>query len=286
MGGVPSGGSTIKNIIIGVLTTVLAYVIVHFIFDKKSGKEEFQNSKEATESAWNSVNDYINYNNEKFKTIACFSCDEQEMKRELLRELQINSNNLANLKQSKNIDAKMHAVIDRIVLQFADLKPVYNDYYDSLTVIKQRPIEEQTVAASVLQTDVFKKINRIQGRDTVDIDNYLRDVNKKYKTDYKRMVVEGEYKPESLPGKWTIECAFTIDFKADKTLIWTEKGNEFKGRWKLEEVELVDDSYRHALKVNLDTDQEFNYQIVFLNSKMMVVYSEEAKSFLAACPEE
>ena len=75
MSGVPSGGNPVKNIIIGVVTTVIAYVIVHYIFDKKSGKEDQEKSKQATESAWNSVNDYITYSNEKFKTIACFSCE-------------------------------------------------------------------------------------------------------------------------------------------------------------------------------------------------------------------
>ncbi len=39
MSGLPSGGSTVKNVILGVLTTVVAYVIVHYIFDKKDKKK-------------------------------------------------------------------------------------------------------------------------------------------------------------------------------------------------------------------------------------------------------
>ena len=55
MAGVPHGGNMWKNIIIGVLTTVVAYVIVHFLFDKKPGKEEFKKRKAATTEAWESL---------------------------------------------------------------------------------------------------------------------------------------------------------------------------------------------------------------------------------------
>ena len=55
MSSVPTGGNVWKNVIIGILTTVAAYVIIHFIFDKGGKKEEFNKRKEATTGVWKTI---------------------------------------------------------------------------------------------------------------------------------------------------------------------------------------------------------------------------------------
>src|SRR5207253_11211842 len=98
MSSVPQGGNVWKNIAIGVVTTVLAYFIVHLIFDKKDSQKVKREKKEKIETAWKSVNDYINNSRRKFNTIGCYSCDEMQMKKELFRELDQMNKSLENIK--------------------------------------------------------------------------------------------------------------------------------------------------------------------------------------------
>src|SRR5687767_13161457 len=104
MAGVPAGGNTVKNILIGIGTTVAAYAIISLLGIGKSKNSEAKIQKKANMDVWESVNDYFTYATEKFRTIACYSCDEQEMKKELVRELENNANSLKTLKENKSID--------------------------------------------------------------------------------------------------------------------------------------------------------------------------------------
>ncbi|MES1198099.1 MAG: hypothetical protein ABUL41_02370 [Chitinophagaceae bacterium] len=275
MSAVPSGGNTLKNVIIGIGTTVAAYAIVHFLGLGKSNEEE-KLQKDATVNAFKSINDYKNYASQKFKTIACFSCDEQEMKNEMLRELDKNSISLRTLKEDKNIDEKMKSVIDRTIDQFNDLKPIYSSYFDSLTYAKQLPLDDQVTVGLRIQQTLFSKAAYIQTRDTGDVNNYLKDINKKFKTKLVFKDIEQEYDISALTGKWKVECSFELDIKKDGTLIWTEKENEFKGKWTLN---------GKLLTINLDTKQEFRYNIFQISKKILIIYNEESGGYLGACPE-
>lgn len=150
MSGVPSGGNTWKNIIIGIFTTVAAYAIINFAgIGKKDNTKKIR--KESTEKAWQSVNDYINYADQKFKTIACFSCDWQEMKNEMMRELDNYNTKLANIKEDKNVDDKMLSLVDIIKQRFLDLKKPYADFFDSITIAKNLTPDEQAPVMVRLQ---------------------------------------------------------------------------------------------------------------------------------------
>ncbi len=279
MAGVPTGGNTFKNVLIGIGTTVAAYAIISFLgIGKSKSKSEATIQKQANIDVWTSVNDYLNYATEKFRTIACFSCDEQEMKKELIREMDNNINSLKTLKENKSIDDKMQSLIDRTIQQVNDLKPLYIEYFDSLSYVRSLPIPEQLPQSARIQTKYLEKFAYVQNRDTIELKNYLRDINKKHKTELALQDREFEFKPELLTRKWKIECAFFIDFKKDGTVEWTEGGNVFKGKWKLDEVEKV-------VNIKLETDQEFNYPILLLNEKMMIYYNKDAKALMAGCPQ-
>jgi hypothetical protein len=277
MSAVPSGGNTVKNVIIGILTTVVAYSIVFLLgLGKHDSSGDSKPKKEATMNAFKSINDYVNYAGQKFKTIACFSCNEQDMKNEMLRELEHDCGSLRNLKEDVNIDEKMKSLIDRIIDQFNDLKPVYTIFYDSLSYIKQLPDSEQIFIINRIQQNLFKQKDFIQTRDTGDVNNYLRDINKKYKTKLAFKNIEPEYEVDALVGKWKVGCTVQLQFNQDGSIRWTEGENVFKGKWVRDGNELT---------IHLNNNQEFRYIISEISKKILFLFDSDTNIYLGACPE-
>lgn len=138
MGGVPSGGSLWKNVLIGIGTTVAAYAIVNVLF-KSKGPGVSSERKRVTAEAWQSVNKYNKLATEKFRTLACMSCDQQAMKTEMLRELNNNNKSLEGILDDKSLDDGMKTIINRTRDKFTDLHSLYETYFDSIIYIKHFP---------------------------------------------------------------------------------------------------------------------------------------------------
>ena len=276
MSGVPSGGNTFKNIAIGVVTTVVAYLIVHFIFDKKDKNKELNEKKEKMETAWNSVNEYINTMAGKLINISCFSCDPVEMKSEMLREIDQMNSSLRNIKETGELDDKMKSIIDRTIQQFADEKPVLTTFFDSMSIVKTLPQDEQVATGSRLQLKMLEKMTHIQTRDSAEFKTYLADINKKYKTHLVAKEQKEEFDTTYLPGKWRVECSFYLYLYRDHTFLFSKDKEEYKGQWKLDDRNLV-----------LSTENEGNltYTILQLSSKIMLLHLAEAGITYGACPQ-
>jgi hypothetical protein len=264
MSGVPSGGNVWKNIAIGIFTTVAAYAIINFIgIGKKDNTKKIR--KEATVKAWQSVSDYINYADQKFKTIACYSCDVQEMKKEMLRELENYSAKVTNIKEDKNVDDKMLGIVDIIRQRFLDFKTPIGNFYDSIIALKQRPLDEQVVAMPRVQQNLNDEIAKIVNRDSSEFKNFLSDVNKTYKLGLRQIPLPGEYDSTAIVGKWKIECVFDLELKSDGSLLWQEAGTDFPGKWKLE---------NKRLSIYLDNGQELLFPVRQLNRKFMLITNQ------------
>lgn len=276
MSGVPSGGNTFKNIAIGVVTTVVAYLIVHFIFDKKDKNKEVNEKKEKMETAWNSVNEYINTMAGKLINVSCFSCDPVEMKTEMVREIDQMNSSLQNIKETGELDDKMKSIIDRTIQQFADEKPVLSVFFDSMAVVKTLPKEDQVTTGSRLQQTMLVKMSHIQTRDSTEFKTYLADVNKKYKTHLVIKEQKEEFDTTYLPGKWKVECTFDLYLYRDHTFLINREGNEYKGQWKLVDKDLI---------LTIENEGKLTYSILKLSSKIMLLYLAEANMTYGACPQ-
>lgn len=276
MSSVPSGGNTWKNIAIGVFTTVVAYAIINFIgIGKKDTTSKIK--KEATEKAWLSANQYLNYANEKFKTIACFSCDEEEMKKELMRELDIYSNSLKNIKSDKDVDDKMLSAIDRIIQRFTDMIPLYEKYFDSILILKNFTLEKRIELSQPMQMRFIQNLATLQTKDTSEIVSYLHDVNERHHSTLKFELTKSEYDSSALVGKWKIECAADLVFNKDSTISWTEGENNFKGKWTLNDKKL---------HIELDNRQVFDFILIQLSRKMLIYLNTDNNALLSGCKQK
>ncbi|MEK7226500.1 MAG: hypothetical protein AAB221_12585, partial [Bacteroidota bacterium] len=275
MAGVPHGGNLWKNIAITIATTVAAYLIVHFITDKKYSNKKKKEKAEANKSAWESVNDYTQNMALKFESIACFSCDYTKMKNEIARELDQSCNSLRNLKDGDLIDEKMKTIIDRNISRFNSLKPLLQSFFDSAIVLKTiTDTAEKVKRGAAVHEEFTSSKTRIDTVDQREIDRLLADLNKKYNLALKEEPIELGKNLSLLPGKWNIECVVTVEFRKDGSLTWTEEENIFEGSWQRKD---------DILTIRLDTEQEFIYRIAELNNSFMKLEVAGSSIPLGAC---
>jgi hypothetical protein len=274
MSGAPQGGNVWKNIIIGVLTTVAAYLIVHFIFDKKDAKKEARKKREKIESTWNAVNEYINRSKEKFTTIGCFSCDAIEMKNELLRELDQMNKSLKNIKEEEGVDEKMKTIIDRTIQMFEDEKPVLEAFYDTLELYKDVKGQAVLPVNKRAQQTMLSKMSYIQSRDTAEFTRYLDDLNKKYKT---KLVLK-DFSPEiitkELTGRWEVDCSYIMNIKSNHRITLENGEEQYTGDWSLD-----DDVFR----IDFDDGSVLTYELIQLDRSFMLFFVVENDVFSGAC---
>lgn len=269
MGGVPAGGSLWKNVLIGIGTTVAAYAIVNVLF-KSKGPGVTSERKRVTADAWQSVNKYNKLATEKFRTLACMSCDQQAMKTEMLRELNNNNKSLEGILDDKNLDDGMKTIINRTRDKFTDLRTLYELYFDSIIYINTLPKEEQLALSPGIHERMLDKRRHIERRDDADILKLLEDINKKYKLELAPAKEELQYDKKALVNKWTFGCGLTIEFKADNTLQWTSKDEQLNGTWTLDDS----DATNRKLDFKLSNGEEFNMALIELNSCYIAIYSE------------
>jgi hypothetical protein len=274
MSSIPHGGNMWKNILIGLVTTVAAYLIVHFILDKKDSKKERKEKAEANSGAWESVNSYILSAAKKFESIACFSCDYSKMKNEIVRELEQDCNSLLNVKGGQNVDEKMKTVIDRTISRFNSLKPLFQTFFDSILVIQSLPDAEKAKRAQHIYKEFIDSKTRFDTVDKGEITQLLSDINKKYNLSLKEEEIVPELDFSKLPGKWKIECLVDVDLRNDGTITWAQKDKSFTGTWKRSNDRLI---------IKLETGEQMEYSILELNSSYMKIQLANSLVPYGAC---
>jgi hypothetical protein len=274
-----------KNIAIGIGTTVVAYLIVHFITDKKDEKRETKKKGEVVEKAWNSIKEYSQMLGEKLENVSCYFCDEMEMKRELIRELDQMNKSLQNIKEDKDQDEKMRSILDRTIQQINDKKPVVENYYDSLVLIKKNGKDTNQALLKKLQESFFSRLNHIDLNDSSEMKKLRTDLEKSYNLSLKEYTPENEIDLSLLKGKWQIGCDKSYsryEFKGDSTFTFDiyENGalsEQHSGKWLLNERS-------NELKLAFEDESSLVYVITALSHRIMNLYINENGLSVGVCP--
>lgn len=279
MSGVPAGGNMWKNIIIGVLTTVVAYVIVHFIFDKKGGKEELARKKEATLNAWKSIQDYKQMTYEKILAIACYSQDPMTMKKQLLQELEDIKSGMENVKREPNVDNKMLTLIDYGKRSTDELKASVDWYYDSLSRLMRDTAFASEADISARYQSVTKRYNDEliynKTHDTAKVNMIISDLSQRYKAEFKEIEIV-KFKPGALTRSWLIEGRTLVRFDTDLNVTLVKEGRTYRGTWALSGDEL---------QVALNNGETYTWTIQQLNEKIFTFKDSSSGIILGACPQ-
>jgi hypothetical protein len=277
MSGVPAGGNTWKNIAIGILTTVVAYFIVHKIFENMDKKKEEKKVREANLKVWSSINSYKSSVFQKLQTLSCFSCDYGQMRDEMIREFDQVSKSLNNLKNESLIDERMKTILDRTIGTFTDMKPAYQVFFDSMIPLRALPDSVQTGSGVHIQENFSKRIKYIATRDTLEINERLRSMEEDFDVEFGEMKPLYEFEPAVLTRfTWNIECKILMKLHPDGTVSWTQNEKTNTGKWSRRDENLI---------ITLNDGNTYSFTIVHATLKSMLLAIPGTPSVMAACPE-
>jgi hypothetical protein len=232
MSSVPTGGNTFKNILIGVVTTVVAYVIVHFLFDSKSSEKK----KKATIDGWELLTRYEESSSLNYYSAYCDNTDLGEQLEAVIYEKEQLAKNYEIIKNKPEIDEDLASFASRAIGLTIENKKILESYLAELratrTDLSEKAVQNDSVVG-VISTRYSEKIERARKRDEESLQTTMKVLLDRYGDVFKLPNTEGqEYAEDDFVGAWkeaSIDKHFKI--KADNTFVMTADGNDYPGKW-------------------------------------------------------
>jgi membrane-associated HD superfamily phosphohydrolase len=180
----PNNATTvIRNITIGVITSVLAATVIYYLGYNKDEKAEFKKRKEATIRVWGTYRENLDIASGIFDKLANMREDEIEIRREQVKhEMEVAITNMENVKKEPGADTRVYSTIDLKAQQLKEAVPIFMKFYDDILVFKAtNPTEQQgevfkdkTIAA------LKEQLGEIKSRDSFRLAKYYEGLNKDY----------------------------------------------------------------------------------------------------------
>jgi hypothetical protein len=265
----PSGSSsttqTLKNVIVGVTTTVLASTIVYFLGFHKSGRSTEASmlfAKEATTRAWT---DYVSYENsftKNWKTLgAGYNVARfKNYKEETLDEFNKFFNDIKTLMETKDIDPGFSSLLKRRLKAREKWESKYKIHLDNYeSILNNSPEQERNQKlndeVARFQTDV----KDLDDRFVNEIDDVAKALSDKYhyKFSLSELVMfqqaENNTKAKGsagidqqmLTGQWKVSDAAAANtgtlyqYSDGRMYYYFTSGDSTYGRWQLNDNQLT-----------------------------------------------
>ncbi|HEX7846368.1 MAG TPA: hypothetical protein VF476_11265 [Chitinophagaceae bacterium] len=232
MGGVPSGGSTWKNILIGVLTTVVAYSIVNYIKDKKEKRKEKDKIKTETVEAWRSMTKYETISEDNFYAAYC-NDDLNSQLESMIYEKEQLVKNYEIISNRQGVDENLASFASRAIGQANEVKKMLENYLaDYKRVDAASPTAEQEYKNIDSLFEI--RITAAKERDTSALYSTYRELVSKYGDSFSITEDKKEPTASDLEGKWK-ETGLdkTFNIAAGKTFTMTADNANYPGKWEL-----------------------------------------------------
>ncbi len=226
----------VKNILIGVATTVVSTVIIYFLGFHSPESDEFKKTKQATIDAWESLMTYERSFKNAGTRMVC-SGDINAMANDIVNEYGKIIDNIANIKDEnkKKADNRIISLIDRRLVTLEEKKDATADYYKSLNQLDSLNLtQEQKDSIEIVYENRFlNKMNQLENQDKDFMNEVNADLKKKYHVEFKYppplMVT-----PEVLTGNWTLDREISLEMKKDLSFTWQKETKQFSGTWSLD----------------------------------------------------
>ncbi|MBS1919034.1 MAG: hypothetical protein JST17_02165 [Bacteroidetes bacterium] len=251
-GGPPgsSGNHPLKNIAIGVATTVLASSIVYFLgfHGDHADTEEVRVRKEATVEAWSSLMFYEKQFGEAGTRMVCKG-DTTGMADDVLNEYDKIIKNISNIEKVDHVDNRLLSLIDRRLATLSDKRKATSDYYRNVEALGSGTTEDPKVMAEYQK--FISKINTLDTQDTSFINGVSTELNKKYSVKFN---LPGPFivTPEILYGDWTVDRNKFLNLKKDNTFSFEMESKNYPGKWTLDYL---------TIHFNFDDGSSIDYTI-------------------------
>ncbi|HAO46120.1 MAG TPA: hypothetical protein PLZ45_15290 [Ferruginibacter sp.] len=179
-----SGNSMLKNILMGVVTPVLAATIIYFLGfnNKDESKVEFLRKKEATEKTWIAYIQARGIFSAVMKKLG-ESGDIEITRNNINHEIETSIGNLENIKKEPNADQRVYSSVDIMIQQMKDLKPLMNKFLDDMSAYAATnpPEEEGFKFVQERGLELKSQVTHLRQRDSLRLAVYYDGMNKDYK---------------------------------------------------------------------------------------------------------
>lgn len=223
----PSGNkSTVKNIVVSVITTVLGSAAVYFIgFHDNDG---FKERQDANIRAWNSLTGYETFYANSIDKISCMG-ETPEAYKEFAREMDQTATNMLNIKSEASVDNKLKSLIDRRVQTIKDTKETMQAYIEKTAALLQ---QKDTATLLKEETKFATAMEAIAKRDNDFINEVTPQLEKEYETKLERPKQQ-ESDISTITGNWKMDGEIELVIAANNTFTWKKADGGFKGTWQL-----------------------------------------------------
>jgi hypothetical protein len=239
MGAVPAGGNIWKSIIIGVLTTVTAYVIVHFIFDKKED-EGFKKKKEATVGGWKAIIKSNEFYLDDYYAVFCKRSNEDQVKN-LQRVIDKQISDYELVQKKPDLDDDLGLYINRYLDRCRDMKVLLQDYYAAIAKVENDSNyygQMKKLRLAEVDSNYMPRVTGLLAQDSNKIGALYTELTKKYGDEFKPLQ-KPAVTDKVIIGSWG-DGVTKFKFEPDHSFIMTgENGREFPGKWSLAENTLT-----------------------------------------------
>ena len=225
-------GNHLRNIIIGVITTVISATVIYFLGFHSPESDELKVAKQSTIDAWNSLQLYENEFKEKATSMVCSANDFSTTA--LINEYEKIIKNINNIQKEDHVDNRLLSLIDRRVSTLGDKKIATEDYYRQYDSIGADDSDPRNIK---LYNNFLEKIKELDGQDTSFINSVNADLKKKYKVDFK-FPAPIQITPEFLQGHWTLDREKNLELKKDNKFVMKNGNDTFNGKWSLDYLDL------------------------------------------------
>lgn len=174
----------LKNILMGVVTPVLAATIIYFLGfnNKDESKVEFLRKKEATEKTWIAYIQARGIFSAVMKKLG-ESGDIEITRNNINHEIETSIGNLENIKKEPNADQRVYSSVDIMIQQMKDLKPLMNKFLDDMSAYAATnpPEEEGFKFVQERGLELKSQVTHLRQRDSLRLAVYYDGMNKDYK---------------------------------------------------------------------------------------------------------
>lgn len=256
MSSVPTGGNVWKNVIIGILTTVAAYVIIHFIFDKGGKKEEFNKRKEATTGVWKTILKSNGFFLDDFYGAFCRKKD-KEIIDAMSKAIDKQVSDYELLQKKQDMDEDMGLFINRFLDRSKDIKKTLQEYFEAAFKIENdNSLSEKSKKIKSEETDsiYLPQINELQNQDSGKINTLYRELVARYGNNFPPPAQKPDVTADFIKGKWREGVNKFFEFRNDKTMTMTVDDKSYPGKWSLS---------GNVLTFDFEENSTINYNIFY-----------------------
>jgi hypothetical protein len=181
-----SASIVIRNITIGVITSVLAATVIYFLGYNKDEKAEFKKKKEATIKVWGAYQENLRITSALFDKLKAAQNEKDTdivgLRTKITHEIEASLITMENIKREPNADSRVYSTIDIKAQQFQELLALINKYLDEMyAFIATNPTEAEGQAfLNKLDPETRKQGADIKQRDSLRLATYYDGLNKDY----------------------------------------------------------------------------------------------------------